>query len=122
MYVLYFLFHSKTSSPFKPFFQDLHSYVVTEDGRTYTALSKISPQVGTEMQSLTPVGTPIAWLFAQPLRGAQNGFTLTGGKFNYTADVTFVDTGHSATVRLNFKVGLCENIIMDILYLCECTH
>ena len=89
--------------------------MVTEDGRTYTALSKINPQVGTEMQSLTPVGTPIAWLFAQPLRGAQNGFTLTGGKFNYTADVAFVDTGHSATVRLNFKVGLCENIIMDIL-------
>jgi hypothetical protein len=54
------------------------------------------------LQSLTPVGTPIAWLFAKPIEGAKNGFALTGGVFNYTAVVKFPQTGHSTTVKLRF--------------------
>ena len=30
--------------------QDLHCYVVTEDGRTYTAISRISDTLGWQMQ------------------------------------------------------------------------
>ena len=61
--------------------------------------------MGTETQALfAAVGTPVAWLFAQPLHGAKNGFGLTGGKFNYTATVRFANSGHSATVKLQFKV------------------
>ena len=30
--------------------QDLHCYVVTEDGRTYTAISRISENLGWQMQ------------------------------------------------------------------------
>ncbi len=30
--------------------QDLYSYVVPEDGRIYTALSRVPPAIGTEMQ------------------------------------------------------------------------
>ena len=57
--------------------QDLHCYVVTEDGRTYTAISRIPPSVGTAMQALTPIGTPIAWLFARRMgEGARQGFPI----------------------------------------------
>ena len=81
--------------------------MVTEDGRTYTALSKIPPMIGTAIQSLTCVGTPIAWLFGRPLgEKAPNGFTLTGGHFNYTARIKFPDTGHEVTVKLDFKVSI----------------
>lgn len=30
--------------------QDIHCYVVTEDGRTYTAISRISDMLGGDMQ------------------------------------------------------------------------
>ena len=30
--------------------QDVHSYIVTEDGRTYTALSKMPIEIGAELQ------------------------------------------------------------------------
>jgi nidogen (entactin) len=60
--------------------------------------------VGQDIQSLTVIGTPIAWLFALPTsNSAQNGFTITGGKFNYTAEVKFPATGHSATVKMTFR-------------------
>ena len=61
-------------------------------------------QLGQDLQLVTPISTPIAWLFAQPLQGAENGFSLTGGVFNYTADLRFMDSGHSAQVRFVFKV------------------
>lgn len=82
--------------------QDLHCYVVTDDGRTYTAISKVPSRIGPEMRGLTTVGGPIGWLFAQPMQGAQNGFDITGGIFNYTGTVTFPDTRHSVTIKLQF--------------------
>jgi G2F domain len=39
------------------------------------------------MQGLVPVGTAISWLFASPKDNGLNGFSLTGGLFNYTAEV-----------------------------------
>eukprot|EP00095_Tigriopus_kingsejongensis_P011899 snap_masked-scaffold111_size354240-processed-gene-1.0 protein:Tk11899 transcript:snap_masked-scaffold111_size354240-processed-gene-1.0-mRNA-1 annotation:"hypothetical protein DAPPUDRAFT_314322" len=82
--------------------QDLHCYVVTEDGRTYTAISKVPTRIGPEMRGLTPLGSPIAWLFSQPVQGAKNGFDVTGGVLNYTGIVRFPDTGHSVTIQLSF--------------------
>lgn len=82
--------------------QSFHSYVVTEDGRSYTALSRIPGSVGSDLRGLLPVGTPVGWLFAQPLRGALNGFGVTGGIFNYTAQVSFIETGHKAKIELQF--------------------
>jgi hypothetical protein len=61
-------------------------------------------KLGHDLQLMTPVSTPIAWLFAQPLKGAENGFALTGGVFNYSADLRFTETGHSAQVKYVFKV------------------
>ncbi|UYV80529.1 NID1 [Cordylochernes scorpioides] len=59
---------------------DLHAYVVTEDGRAYTAISNVPPSVGFDMQALTPLAGAVSWLFAVPSEpGAENGFSLTGG-------------------------------------------
>ncbi|XP_059095776.1 nidogen-like [Tigriopus californicus] len=82
--------------------EDLHCYVVTDDGRTYTAISRVPSRIGPEMRGLTIMGGPIGWLFAQPMQGAQNGFDITGGIFNYTGTVTFPDTRHSVTINLRF--------------------
>nr|XP_040583540.1 nidogen-like [Lepeophtheirus salmonis] len=83
--------------------QDLHCYIVTEEGRSYTAFSRIDASIANELQSLSVIGTPAGWLFAQSINGAPNGFTFTGGVFNYTAKVTFPNTNHEVTVTFNFK-------------------
>jgi nidogen (entactin) len=59
--------------------QDLQSYVVTSDGRTYTALSHVSQDIGYDMQTLNVLGGIIGWLFARPVSKAVNGYELTGG-------------------------------------------
>ena len=58
--------------------------------------------VGFDMQSLTAIGNPVAWLYAKPKNGGVNGFTLTGGVFNYTADISFKGTGNRATLKFTF--------------------
>ena len=55
------------------------------------------------MQSLSAIGNPVAWLFAEPKNGGVNGFTLTGGIFNYTADMKFHGTGNRATLKFVFQ-------------------
>ena len=51
-----------------------------------------------------PIGTVISWLFAIPKDGGTNGFGLTGGVLNYTAEVYYPDTGEKATLEFHFKV------------------
>jgi hypothetical protein len=63
---------------------------------------------------MTPISTPIAWLFAQPIQGAENGFSVTGGVFNYTADLHFTDTGHTAQVKYVFKVTFDRYLIINL--------
>lgn len=81
---------------------DLHAYVVTADGRTYTAVSRAPPSIGYDMQSLTVLGGIIGWLFALPSRNARNGFMTTGGAFNRTAEIKFPQSGHQVTVKEQF--------------------
>lgn len=57
---------------------DLHVYIVTEDGRTYTAISRVPPAIGSDLQVLTPLGGVVGWLFAVSRNGAPNGFMVTG--------------------------------------------
>ena len=58
---------------------DLHAYVVTNDGRTYTAISRIPDTVGYSLQSLYAVGSILGFLFALPQQPMlHNGFVLTG--------------------------------------------
>lgn len=57
---------------------DLFSYIVPQDGRSYTAVAKIPERLGYDLQTVVVLGTSIGWLFSQSLRGAPKGFTLTG--------------------------------------------
>lgn len=94
--------------------QDLQSYVVTSDGRTYTALSHVSQEIGYDMQTLNILGGVIGWLFARPINKAVNGYELTGGIFNHTADITFPQTGHKVTIRqLYFGLDVFDQLRME---------
>ena len=58
---------------------DLHTYVVTTDGRAYTAISRIDPNLGTSMLSLYTIGSVFGWLFgATPSPTGKNGYAITG--------------------------------------------
>ena len=64
---------------------------------------RIPKKLGEDIQSLTVIGTPIAWLFAKTqTKDSKNGFTSTGGKFNYTAEVRFPETGDIARIFMKF--------------------
>lgn len=58
---------------------DMHAYVITSDGRTYTAISRMPAELGVVMQTLFPIGGILGWLYAVPKSPmAKNGFMLTG--------------------------------------------
>ncbi|XP_067009862.1 nidogen isoform X2 [Anabrus simplex] len=81
---------------------DVQSYVVTPDGRTYTAVSRVPETIGFDMQILNILGGVIGWLFARPIKNAMNGYQLTGGVFQHTAEITFPQTGHKVTLKQNY--------------------
>ncbi|CAL1530382.1 unnamed protein product [Lymnaea stagnalis] len=69
---------------------NIHTYVVITDGRTYSAISRVPEILGPALETLNSIGGIIGWLFAVPMNPhAKNGYSLTGGKFNRTARVTF---------------------------------
>lgn len=57
---------------------DLHSYVVVNDGRSYVAISDIPESLGPSLQPLTALGGVIGWAFALEQPGYKNGFSLIG--------------------------------------------
>lgn len=59
-------------------YQDLHSYVVANDGRAYVAISNISKDLGPSLQTLSSLGGVIGWAFALEQPGYQNGFSVIG--------------------------------------------
>jgi nidogen (entactin) len=80
--------------------EDLHAYVVTKDGRVYTAISKVAPVIGHAMQSLYPIGGILGWLFAvQTTTKVKNGYSLTGGDLNRTAAIRFAAGGEIVEVK-----------------------
>lgn len=68
------------SSPVPVMFEntDLHSYVVMNHGRSYTAISTVPETVGHSLLPLAPVGGIIGWMFAVEQDGFKNGFSITG--------------------------------------------
>ncbi len=68
---------------------DLHSYVVTNDGRAYIAVSSIPASVGPSLQPLPALGETIGWAFALEQPDFQNGFSIIGetrsGDIHYSA-------------------------------------
>lgn len=57
---------------------DLHAYIVSDDGRAYTAISHIPPPAAQALLPLTPIGGLLGWLFALEKPGFENGFSFTG--------------------------------------------
>ncbi|KAL1109917.1 hypothetical protein AAG570_014151 [Ranatra chinensis] len=80
---------------------DLQAYVVTTDGRSYTAVSQMPQVLGPSMQLVESLGGVIAWLFARPINDAKNGFQLTGGILNHTVSLQF-DTNHRILVKQRY--------------------
>nr|XP_006816309.1 PREDICTED: nidogen-1-like [Saccoglossus kowalevskii] len=80
---------------------DLHSYAVTNDGRSFTAVSRVPISIGYSMQALQPLGAVIGWVFAMTASKGKNGFGLTGGIFTRTADISF-GSGERVTVKERF--------------------
>ncbi|KAG5890814.1 hypothetical protein JTB14_008255 [Gonioctena quinquepunctata] len=81
---------------------DLQCYVVMEDGRAYTAISKIPESIAYDIQSLQLLGGVIGFLFAKPIRSALNGYQLTGGIFNHTATITFSNTSQTLQIKQKY--------------------
>lgn len=87
---------------------DLHSYVVVNDGRSYVAISDIPYTVGPSLQPLSALGGVIGWAFALEQPGFKNGFSIIGGEFTRQADVTFLPGNEKLTIRQVFK-GIDEH-------------
>lgn len=81
---------------------DIQAYVVVAEGRSYTALSLIPPNLGTSLQLLTVLDTTIGWLFAKPSGNAKNGYQLTGSVFNHTADIYFAGTNERLSINQEY--------------------
>lgn len=72
------------------------------DGRAYTAISKIPESIGFDIQSLQILGGVIGYVFAKPIRNAQNGYQFTGGVFNHTATLKFLNTSQTVTIKQKY--------------------
>ncbi|XP_050523369.1 nidogen isoform X2 [Daktulosphaira vitifoliae] len=93
---------------------DLQAYVATTDGRVYMAISNIPPSLGYELQYLTVFSSVVSWLFALHSDNTYNGYQLTGGVVNYTADVTFPGTEHRITLHQRFfGLNSFDQLVMD---------
>uniref|UniRef100_A0AAQ6AFF5 Nidogen 1b n=1 Tax=Amphiprion ocellaris TaxID=80972 RepID=A0AAQ6AFF5_AMPOC len=87
---------------------DLHSYVVANDGRAYVAISNINGTAGPSLQPLSSLGGVIGWAFALEQPGYQNGFSLTGGVFSRQAEVIFQPGNERLSIKQHFK-GIDEH-------------
>lgn len=54
----------------------LQSYVVMTDGRSYTAISPLTPAIGYSLQLAHVLGGVVGWLFAKPGANVKNGYEV----------------------------------------------
>ncbi|KAG7492928.1 hypothetical protein MATL_G00019390 [Megalops atlanticus] len=87
---------------------DLHSYVVANDGRAYVAISTIPASLGPSLLPLSSLGGVIGWAFALEQPGYENGFSIIGGEFTRQAEVTFLPGNEKLTIKQEFK-GIDEH-------------
>uniref|UniRef100_A0A8D3E9P5 Nidogen 1 n=1 Tax=Scophthalmus maximus TaxID=52904 RepID=A0A8D3E9P5_SCOMX len=87
---------------------DLHSYVVVNDGRSYVAISDIPQALGPSLQPLSALGAVIGWAFALEQPGFKNGFSIIGGEFTRQAEVTFLPGNEKLSIRQEFR-GIDEH-------------
>ncbi|XP_075452916.1 nidogen-1 [Ascaphus truei] len=87
---------------------DLHSYVVVNDGRAYTAISTIVESLGYSLLPLASIGGVIGWMFSLQQPGYKNGFSITGGEFTRRAEVTFLQGNEKLVIKQQFS-GIDEH-------------
>ncbi|KAM4693380.1 nidogen-1 isoform 2-T2 [Discoglossus pictus] len=87
---------------------DLHSYIVVNDGRAYTAISTIVDSLGYSLLPLASIGGIIGWMFAVQQPGYKNGFSLTGGEFTRRAEVNFLKNSEKIVITQEFS-GIDEH-------------
>ncbi|KAK7901950.1 hypothetical protein WMY93_018719 [Mugilogobius chulae] len=92
---------------------DLHSYVVVNDGRSYVAISDIPKSIGPSLMPLSALGGVIGWAFALEQPGFKNGFGIVGGVFTRQAEVTFLPGNERLTIRQEFK-GIDEHDHLEV--------
>ncbi|XP_039883189.1 nidogen-1-like isoform X3 [Simochromis diagramma] len=102
------VFVGNLPSPIRLTNNDLHSYVVANDGRAYVAISNIPASVGPSLQLLSSLGGVIGWAFALEQPGYENGFSLIGGVFSRQAEVVFQPGNERLTIKQEFK-GIDEH-------------
>uniref|UniRef100_A0A8D3BMU6 Nidogen 1 n=1 Tax=Scophthalmus maximus TaxID=52904 RepID=A0A8D3BMU6_SCOMX len=102
------VFVGNSPSPVEFSNNDLHSYVVANDGRAYVAISSIPDSVGPSLQPLSSLGGVIGWAFALEQPGFQNGFSLIGGVFSRQAEVIFQPGNERLSIKQQFK-GIDEH-------------
>ncbi|XP_029312925.1 LOW QUALITY PROTEIN: nidogen-1-like [Cottoperca gobio] len=102
------VFVGNSPSPVELSNNDLHSYVVANDGRAYVAISNIPDGIGPSLQPLSSLGGVIGWAFALEQPGYQNGFSLIGGVFSRQAEVIFQPGNERLSIKQQFK-GIDEH-------------
>ncbi|XP_067092581.1 nidogen-1 [Osmerus mordax] len=102
------VFVGNNPSPMEFSSNDLHSYVVANEGRAYVAISTIPASLGPSLQPLSALGGVIGWAFALQQPGFKNGFSIIGGEFTRQAEVTFLPGNEKLTIRQEFK-GIDEH-------------
>ena len=83
---------------------NLHIYVVTADGRAFTAISVVERSIGIPMLTTYPVGGIMGWLFAKvDSPGVSNGFMITGNVvLTYRTDKSEILLQLTTVVRVRF--------------------
>ncbi|XP_076001609.1 nidogen-1-like [Genypterus blacodes] len=102
------VFVGDSTSPLELSNNDLHSYVVANDGRAYVAISHIDESLGPSMRPLSSLGGIIGWAFALEQPGYENGFSLIGGLFTRQAEVIFQPGNERLSIKQEFK-GIDEH-------------
>ncbi|KAG5831665.1 hypothetical protein ANANG_G00306150 [Anguilla anguilla] len=102
------VFVGTSPSPVELSGNDLHSYVVANDGRAYVAISTIPPRLGPSLLPLSSLGGVIGWAFALQQPGHKNGFSIIGGEFTRQAEVTFLPGNEKLSIKQEFK-GIDEH-------------
>uniref|UniRef100_A0A8C9XTJ2 Nidogen 1 n=2 Tax=Sander lucioperca TaxID=283035 RepID=A0A8C9XTJ2_SANLU len=102
------VFVGNSPSPVELSNNDLHSYVVANDGRAYVAISNIPDSLGPSLQPLSSLGGVIGWAFALEQPGYQNGFSLIGGMFSRQAEVIFQPGNERLSIKQQFT-GIDEH-------------
>ncbi|XP_069543616.1 nidogen-1-like, partial [Brachyistius frenatus] len=102
------VFVGNSPSPVELSSNDLHSYVVANDGRAYVAISNIPDSVGPSLQPLSSLGGIIGWAFALEQPDYHNGFSLIGGVFSRQAEVIFQPGNERLSIKQQFR-GIDEH-------------